>query len=134
AYYRFQYAFDASLPRRRVGEHVRAVSPITTTEDSPGEEDIQNLKDACSYAIMMATYMHTWINEHQYDDLGEVLYACGGLRFGTQERGVLAPESDLSIAPDLRRSTEMLWFTNFLSRTEYGFITRNEEGDVHPEL
>jgi len=45
---------------------------------------------------------------------------------------VLGPESDLSIAPDMTRGTQMLWFTNLLSRTEYGFITRNEEGDVHP--
>ena len=40
--------------------------------------------------------------------------------------------SDLSISPDLTRSTGTLWYTNFLSRTEYGFITRNEEGDVNP--
>jgi hypothetical protein len=83
---------------------------------------------------MMATYMHTWINEHQYDDMGEVLYNCGGLRFGNKERGIMAPEDDLSIAPDLTRSTQMLWLTNFLSRTEYGFITKNEEGDVNPKF
>jgi hypothetical protein len=46
----------------------------------------------------------------------------------------MAPESDNDIAPDLTRSTQMLWFTNFLSRTEYGFITRNEERDVDPLL
>jgi hypothetical protein len=46
----------------------------------------------------------------------------------------LAPESDNDIAPDLTRSTQMLWFTNFLSRTEYGFITRNEERDLDPLL
>ena len=34
----------------------------------------------------------------------------------------------------LLRSTEMLWFTNFLSRTEYGFVTKNEERDVNPEF
>ena len=45
---------------------------------------------------------------------------------------MLGPESDLHIAPDLTRATEMIWFTNFLSRTEYGFITRNEEQDVNP--
>jgi hypothetical protein len=28
----------------------------------------------------------------------------------------------------------MLFFTNLLSRTEYGFITRNEERDVNPLL
>jgi hypothetical protein len=45
---------------------------------------------------------------------------------------VIAPESDLGIAPDLTRSTVMMWFSNFLSRTEYGFITRNEENDIDP--
>jgi hypothetical protein len=44
------------------------------------------------------------------------------------------PEDDFIIAPALTRSTQMLWFTNFLSRTEYGFITRNEEKDVNPLL
>lgn len=133
-YYSGQYSFDPELPRERICGVLRTVSPITHSatfeEAAPG--DWQNLKDVCRYAIMMATYMHTWINEHQYDDLGEVMYSCGGLRFGEQETGILAPESDLSIAPDLTRSTQMLWFTNFLSRTEYGFITRNEEGDVNP--
>ncbi len=96
--------------------------------------DWQNLKDACRYIIMQGTYMHTWINEHQYDDLGEVRYSCGGLRFGDRPSGIMAPESDNDIAPDLTRSTQMVWFTNFLSRTEYGFITRNEERDVDPLL
>ena len=62
---------------------------------------------------MMATFSHTWINEQQYDDLGDIMYNCGGLRFGLKERGVMAPESDLTIAPDLTRATQMLWFTNF---------------------
>ena len=81
---------------------------------------------------MQATFMHTWINEHQYDDLGEVLYSCGGLRFGNHESGVLGPEDDLNIAPSLKIATQQLWFANFLSRTEYGFITKNEDGDVNP--
>lgn len=133
-YYTYQYSFDTNAKRETVNGELKAVSPITTSrtfEESP-PEDMQNLKQVCAYAIMMATYMHTWINEHQYDDLGEVLYSSGGLRYGNKERGILAPESDLSISPDLTRSTQMLWFTNFLSRTEYGFITKNEEGDVNP--
>ncbi len=133
-YYGFMYHFDFDLPRDKVKGHLKTVSPITKRKvyDEQHPEEIDNLKKACQYAIMMATYMHTWINEHQYDDLGEILYSCGGLRFGTSELGVLGPESDLHIAPDLTRSTKMLWFTNFLSRTEFGFITRNEEGDVDP--
>ena len=133
-YYAFMYDFDFNLPRERVNGKLKAVSPITKRKeyDELHPEEMDSLKKVCKYAIMMATYMHTWINEHQYDDLGEILYNCGGLRFGTSETGVLGPETDLHIAPDLTRGTGMLWFTNFLSRTEFGFITRNEEGDVNP--
>jgi len=133
-YYSFLYHFDFEAHRERVKGQLRSMSPITKRKeyDESHPEEMENLKKACKYAIMMATFMHTWINEHQYDDLGEVLYNCGGLRFGTSETGVLGPESDLHIAPDLTRATEMIWFTNFLSRTEYGFITRNEEQDVNP--
>jgi hypothetical protein len=133
-YYAKQYGFDYDLPRVVVNNQLKAVSPVTHAlnfaETAP--DDWANLQQLCVYAIMMATYMHTWINERQYDDLGEVLYSSGGLRFGMQQRGILAPESDLSIAPDLTRATQMLWFTNFLSRTEYGMIVRDEEGDVNP--
>lgn len=135
-YFCQQYSFDPALDRPVIAGERRALSRITAakTFDEAAPEDWQNLKDACRYAIMMATYMHTWINEHQYDDLGEVLYSCGGLRFGEKPEGIMAPESDFDIAPDLMRSTQMLFFTNLLSRTEYGFITRNEEGDVNPRF
>jgi len=135
-YYCHQYGFDPRLPRETINGELKSVSRITAaaTHDAASPQDWQNLKDACRYIIMHATYMHTWINEHQYDDLGEVRYSSGGLRFGDKPSGIMAPESDDDIAPDLTRSTQMLWFTNFLSRTEYGFITRNEERDVNPLL
>ena len=135
-YYCQQYGFDRHLPRETIRGELKTVSRITAagTHDAAPPLDWQNLKDACRYAIMQATYMHTWINEHQYDDLGEVRYSCGGLRFGDGPSGIMAPESDDAIAPDLTRSTQMLWLTNILSRTEYGFITRNEERDVNPHL
>lgn len=133
-YYAYQYGFDVNAKRATVNGELKVVSPITNSDTyenaQPG--DMDNLNKICKYAIMMATYMHTWINEHQYDDLGEILYSSGGLRYGQKKEGILAPESDLGIAPDLTRGTEMLWLTNFLSRTEYGFITRNEEHDVNP--
>ncbi len=133
-YYTLVYGYAPSGGRRTVGGTLRIVSPITgaTSFGETGEADLRHLRDACCYIIMTATYRHTWINEHQYDDLGEIRYNCGGLRFGTRPEGVLLPESDPGIAPDLVIGTEMLWFTNFLSRTEYGFITRNEEEDVNP--
>ena len=135
-YYCQQYCFDPTLARAEMDGTTRAISRITSAESwaEARPDDWQNLKDACRYAIMVATYLHTWINEHQYDDLGEILYACGGLRFGDKPSGIMAPEDDYDIAPDLVRSTQMLWFTNLLSRTEYGFITRNEENDVNPHF
>lgn len=133
-YYSFSYIFDSKLKRELVNGELKVISPITKNDGSKpiSAEDIQNLKESCCYMIFVATYLHTWINEHQYDDIGEVLYNCMGLRFGDGENGVLAPESDLRIAPDLTRATQGLWFANLLSRTEYGFITRNEDGDVNP--
>ncbi|MGB0901773.1 lipoxygenase family protein [Halocynthiibacter sp.] len=133
-YYCQQYCFDPTLKRPVVNGETRAISRITSADNyaDAGPGDMQNLKDACRYIIMIATYMHTWINELQYDDLGEVLYSCGGLRFGEKPEGIMAPEDDYDIAPDLERSTQMLWFTNLLSRTEYGFITKNEENDINP--
>jgi hypothetical protein len=133
-YHSQQYGFDPHLPRETIHGELKTVSRITaaSTHEAAPPLDWQNLREACRYIIMQATYMHTWINEHQYDDLGEVRYSCGGLRFGDRPSGIMAPESDNGIAPDLTRSTQMLWFTNLLSRTEYGFITRNEERDVNP--
>lgn len=132
-YYSFMFHYDFDLPRERVNGQLKSISAITKNKVYDEQHDeMANLKKVCKYAIMMATFMHTWINEHQYDDLGEILYNSGGLRFGTTETGVLGPETDLHIAPDLTRATQMLWFTNLLSRTEFGFITSNEEGDVNP--
>ena len=130
-----QFVFDFNLPRQTRNGQLKTVSPITLSPSLSPEtehEEITQLKKACTYMIFVATYLHTWANEHQYEDIGEVLYNSLGLRFGDKESGVLAPESDLAIAPDLTRSTQMMWFSNLLSRTEYGFITRNEEKDVNP--
>lgn len=133
-YYRFKYGFDHRIEREKRGNSIKAVSPITLhdRQEDVTEADIQNLKDCCVYIIFVATYLHTWINEHQYDELGELLFNGVGLRFGSGKNGILAPESDLEIAPDPHRATEMLWIVNLLSRTEFGFITRNEERDVNP--
>jgi len=133
-YYFFKYSFNPSLKREIIDGELKALSSITKNDGTTAilPEDFQNLKDICQYIIFVATYLHTWINEHQYDEFGELLYNCVGLRFGNGKDGVMAPENDLQIAPDLTRATQTLWFANLLSRTEYGFITRNEEGDVDP--
>ena len=130
-----QFTFDYNMPRQYRNGELKTVSPLTLSKTLTPEDqkvEIDNLKKACTYMIFIATFLHTWTNEHQYEDIGEVLYNCLGLRFGDKESGVLAPEHDLSISPDLTRSTQMMWFSNLLSRTEYGFITRDEERDINP--
>ncbi|MBL7788378.1 MAG: hypothetical protein JNL75_00930 [Chitinophagales bacterium] len=130
-----EYRINFNSPREKVDNITKVISPVTLSEEyNPNSNDWQNLKDMCCYVIMTATFLHTWINEHQYEDIGEVLYSCLGLRFGEKEQGIMSPESDYSIAPDLTRSTQMMWFSNFLSRTEYGFIVKNEDGDMDPRL
>lgn len=131
-YYHARFRFDPDLPRKTYDGKKRVISPITLNATTASEEDWVNLKNACKYIIMQATFMHTWVNEHQYEDIGEVLYSSLGLRFGNHEDGIFRPEGDYSISPDLTRATQMMWFSNLLSRTEYGFITRNEENDIDP--
>lgn len=60
-YYCQQYGFDPTLDRPVVNGERKAISRITTAKSfkEAGKDDWQNLKDACRYAIMMATYMHT---------------------------------------------------------------------------
>ena len=126
-----RYSLDLRCSREEFGGQLKVVSSITKSETF-NPDDLDNLKAVCRYCIMISTFMHSFVNEHQYDDIGEVLYNSLGLRFGDGDEGVLAPESDHRISPDPIRSTQMMWFSNLLSRTEYGFIERNEEGDINP--
>lgn len=105
------------------GGVARVVSPVETVED---------IAHLCKYVIFLATFRHAWANNKQWDDAGEVLYSCLGLRWGPN--GVLVPEDDLSIAPGPGHATEMLWISYMLSKTQYGFLLRNEEEDVHPQF
>ncbi len=131
-YNHLRACFDNTLSRDIINGKKKSISSITKSKNTPAEGDMDNLKDMCKYAIMVATFLHTYVNEHQYEDIGEVLYCSLGLRYGDKEDGIFQPENDYSIAPDLTRATQMMWFSNLLSRTEYGFITRNEEHDIHP--
>ncbi len=120
---------DLSVPRYVVNGVPRAVQPVTLSDIS-NAADIENMKQVCRYAIFHATFKHTWANARQYDDGGEILYNCLGLRYG--ENGVFGPESDESIAPPPDRATELLWISCMLSRAVYGYITRNEDRDIDP--
>jgi hypothetical protein len=127
---------DLSIERPKVNGELKSMSYITAASraEDVKEEDFDQLKQACSFVIYQASFGHTWSNAKQYDDIGEVLYCSLGLRFGNSDEGALGPETDMSIAPDLTRSTQMMWWSNMLSKTGYGFITKNEDNDINPKL
>ncbi len=135
-WYNQHHRMDLNDDRPEVDGIKKAVSRITDKTDGENvtDEDLNQLKQACTYMIYQATFGHTWSNSKQYDDIGEVLYCSLGIRFGDGPDGVMGPESDHSIAPDLTRSTQMMWWSNMLSRTGYGFIIADEDEDVPPDL
>jgi hypothetical protein len=103
-----------------------------THTDTPQPGEIDALEQLCRYVIFFATFRHTWANNLQWEDCGEVAYACLGLRWGPD--GALVGEDDPHVAPSPDHATELLWISWMLSRTSYGFVLANEEGDVHPRL
>jgi hypothetical protein len=119
---------EAAPARVRVGERLSAVRPITQT-DTPQAGEIELLKQVCRYAIFKATFFHTWTNNHQVEDAGELLYCSHSLRNGS-----MAPESDLRIALAPREATEQLFFANSLSVDTKGHVVLNEEGDIPATL
>jgi Lipoxygenase len=108
-----------------------AVSPVTHS-DAPRPGELDALRQLCRYVIFFATFRHTWANNLQWEDAGEVRYACLGLRWGKD--GALPAGDDPDVVPPPDRATEMLWISWMLSKTGYGFILANEEGDMPPRL
>lgn len=108
-----------------------AVSPVTHG-DTPRAGEVEELKQLCRYVIFFATFRHTWANNLQWEDAGEVRYSCLGLRWGKD--GGLPDGDDPEAAPPPDQATEMLWISWMLSKTGYGFILANEEADMHPRL
>ncbi|TVQ50302.1 MAG: hypothetical protein EA362_02680 [Saprospirales bacterium] len=140
SWYTTENRMDLNLERPFVSDSYKAVSHITTQPDldknKPEEytAELNALKKACAYIIFNATFGHYWANSKQYDDIGEIRYSSLGIRLGTEPDGVLGSEDDDSIAPDLTISTQMMWWSNMLSKTGYGYIMRNEQGDINPLL
>ena len=131
---------DLSIERPQVSDKYKAVSHITTKKDldknNPEEykQELDALKKACAYIVFNATFGHYWANSKQYDDIGEIRYCSLGIRLGQEPDGILGPEDDDTITPDLKISTQMMWWSNMLSKTGYGFIMKNEQGDINPIL
>ncbi|HWO19823.1 MAG TPA: lipoxygenase family protein [Kofleriaceae bacterium] len=132
----FERSERMDLDAKTVQPAPPAVSPVTHS-DAPRPGELDALKELCRYVIFFATFRHTWANNLQWEDAGEVRYACLGLRWGKDGglvSGELVSGDDPDVAPPPDRATEMLWISWMLSKTSYGFILANEEGDMHPRL
>lgn len=129
---------DLNIKRPFVSDAYKAVSHITKkskldlSDTESYTTELKALKKACAYIIFNATFGHYWANSKQYDDIGEIRYCSLGIRLGEEPEGILGPESDDSISPDLTISTQMMWWSNMLSKTGYGYIMKNEQGDISP--
>lgn len=126
---------DLKVKRVSINGETKAVSPLTNFEVyDPQSDDMDQLHQISTYIIYQASFGHFWSNFQQYDDIGELKYSTLGLGFGSGPDGALGPESDDAIAPSKELCIETMWWANMLSRTGYGFIMKNEDGDIHPRL
>ncbi|MEA5510770.1 lipoxygenase family protein [Crocosphaera sp. UHCC 0190] len=116
------------IPRTTIDGTVKVIRPITVS-DSPNPADIDNLKQCCRYIIFHLTFWHTWVNDSQSDEGGEVVYSSMGLRNGS-----FGAENDPAIAPDPIECTNQLYSVLVLNGIKYGLIVKNEDDDVPEEL
>ncbi|MEB3177691.1 MAG: lipoxygenase family protein [Nostocaceae cyanobacterium] len=119
---------NPNIPRQTVNGTVKAVRPITLS-DYPNPTDIENLKEFCRFAIYHITLWHSWVNDSQADEGGEVLYNSLSLRNGS-----FGSEEDLLIAPDPNEATNLLYLVNVLTGIKYGYILKNEDADIPEEF
>ena len=116
------------IPRVTVNGTVKATRPITTT-DQPSASDLDNLKELVRYVIFHITFWHSWVNDAQADEGGEIFYNSLALRGGS-----FGSEDDPAIAPNTLESTNLIYMVNVLTAIKYGYILKNEDDDVVLEL
>ena len=116
------------IPRTTINGTVKATRPITTS-DQPSATDIQNLKELCRYVIFHITFWHSWVNDAQADEGGEIFYNSLALRGGS-----FGSENDPAIAPNILESTNLIYMVNVLTAIKYGYILKNEDDDIPEEL
>lgn len=116
------------IPRVTVNGKVKATRPITTT-DQPSASDLDNLKELVRYVIFHITFWHSWVNDAQADEGGEIFYNSLALRGGS-----FGSEDDPAIAPNTLESTNLIYMVNVLTAIKYGYILKNEDDDVVLEL
>eukprot|EP01064_Diplonema_japonicum_P012597 TRINITY_DN1_c0_g1_i3.p1 TRINITY_DN1_c0_g1~~TRINITY_DN1_c0_g1_i3.p1 ORF type:complete len:608 (+),score=232.26 TRINITY_DN1_c0_g1_i3:55-1878(+) len=114
------------------GNYKVAVSPITkNAKITPKNKkrNFANLKQMCRYILLLTTFKHSWVNDAQYDIGGWPEFASLGMRFDIFDP---AHENKDPVAFSIKHlQTTITWL---LRNTKWGYITKDEARDMHPEL
>lgn len=116
------------LPRAMFNGKTKVIRPITNS-NQPSATDIDNLKQCCRHIIFHTTLWHTWVNDSQSDEGGELAYNSLALRNGS-----FGSETDPNIAPDPIEATNQVYIFSVLNGIKYGLLVKNEDDDVPEEL
>lgn len=127
AWYDLNEIEHSSNPRQEVNGELKAIRPITISPQ-PTEQDIANLKQVCKYVIYQCTFWHSWVHNEHNPEFGELKY--GDLL----SNGSMGDEDDESVLPGRDVASIILAVSHMLTNFKYGYILKNEDGDVPPEL
>lgn len=105
-----------------------SISPVTL-RDNPDMDDIANIIQFSCYLLYHATFKHSWVNDLQYEMGGEIEFATLGL---TDDISNMRIDTATVVPPS--EAMEHPFITYILNYTEYGYIMRNEDDDMNPEL
>ena len=104
------------------------VRPVTRT-DTPGEGDLERLAQLSRYVIFHATLFHTWENDLQREDGGDVTYATLGV-----PAGAIDLDDERSLEPSPRQATDQLYYAHGLASRTPGRLVENDRRDVPEPL
>jgi len=128
AFYDTREINTVGKPHPRVAGLAVALTPITGS-DQADAEGLANLRQLCAYLLYHVTFKHSWVNDLQYQMGGAVEFATLGVSDDLTSMDVL---EDTVVPP--AEALEHPFITYILNYTEYGYILRNEDDDMNPEL
>ena len=114
-------------PRSTINGELKAIRPISESSQ-PTEQCLVNLKQLCKYTIYQCTFVHTWFHNEHNAEFGELKYGC------LLSNGSMGAEDDESVLPGRDAASTILAVSNMLTNFNYGYMLKNEDGDLPIDL
>ncbi|MFT5319720.1 MAG: hypothetical protein ACI8RA_003002, partial [Chlamydiales bacterium] len=112
----------------RVNGSLVSVSPVTGSEQADAE-GLDNFRQLCTYLLYHSTFKHSWVNDLQYMMGGEIEFSTLGISDDITNMRI---DPSKVVPPD--EAVDYPFITYILNFTEYGYIMRNEDNDMTPDL